>query len=357
MLRTCPSRAAFAPVVVLMLRTRLGHLWTARCAAVSSASKGAQRRVAEPRRSREPLVTPPVDTARADGRNCLAGGASTGERHPIRGGSGNCRRPSRPPAGRARPCAERAVAGPSRSRPRHTRVHHDGPTELPDWVEQPVPEDGLTPIHHAIGTFVITFKRVEVGLAELHRQFGGDLTYVEADRRGIAALRTDLAGKAHLVPDGNGPQYVAGGNSAGGVDDGHASHPRAVEAGQHRGCLVEPDGALNKPLGLQGACPDELHHPRVVDGRHPVTAQQIELPGDDPPPARSEMAFRRSSAASGQRALGVRMCAHLSRPRTNDGHSMAGCVWHRRLIQSCRASRLCTSSRSPRRVRADQARR
>jgi len=71
--------------------------------------------------------------------------------------------------------------------------------QLPDWVEQPVPEYDVTPIHDAIGKFVLAFKRVEVWLANLHVQFGGEPTYIEADRRGVSALAARLNNRPRRV--------------------------------------------------------------------------------------------------------------------------------------------------------------
>jgi len=85
---------------------------------------------------------------------------------------------------------------------------HDGRMQLPDWVDQPVPEYPLTPKDDAIGKFVLACKGLEVWIAIQYVHFVDGMTYAAAMKVDISTQVDFLARHSELVPLTDRARYV-----------------------------------------------------------------------------------------------------------------------------------------------------
>lgn len=74
---------------------------------------------------------------------------------------------------------------------------------LPDWIEQPVPQYELDPVHDAIGKFVRAVKGMEIWISVNYTRFG--FTDVRAP---LGHQVKDLASRADLVPESDRPEFM-----------------------------------------------------------------------------------------------------------------------------------------------------
>lgn len=89
------------------------------------------------------------------------------------------------------------------------------PVQLPDWVEQPVPEYELNPIHDAIGKFLIACKGMETWLTILYTDLGDAETFAAAERLGVGIQLERLTVLTQLVPERDRANYARAMTDAG----------------------------------------------------------------------------------------------------------------------------------------------
>jgi hypothetical protein len=78
--------------------------------------------------------------------------------------------------------------------------------QIPDWIDQPVPEYDLDPTHDAIGKFIRGSKGMEIWLGILYARHV-DVSYEKASREPISKHINVLSGLDHLAPDEQRSEY------------------------------------------------------------------------------------------------------------------------------------------------------
>ena len=86
-------------------------------------------------------------------------------------------------------------------------VDDDDHVQLPDWIEQPVPEYDLIPIHDAIGKFIRACKGMEIWLTILYSR-AQRVSYDKASRSFISKHIEALSEAAELAPEDHREEYL-----------------------------------------------------------------------------------------------------------------------------------------------------